>query len=64
MGDTPIKDILFKGMSGCSSNNCLVKKTEGVGTNSGCQCIHKRGLANILFSRASQIDKYLTKHKE
>ena len=58
MSETPIKDVLFKGLEGCGDNSCYVKRPEGMATNGGCRCIHNRSLQNILWSRAAQIDAY------
>jgi hypothetical protein len=58
-----IKDILFKGLKGCSDSSCVVKKPVGMATNGGCRCMNNRANNNILWSRASQIDDIIQRLK-
>jgi len=50
-----IKDKLYKGISGCSDHNCLIRKPEGMGTNGGCRCYGKRSAMQIILGRLKAI---------
>lgn len=53
-----VRDLLFKGMTGCSDHACLITgPKEGMGTNGGCRCLlnMSRSQLSILSSRLSQI---------
>lgn len=52
-----VRDVLFKGFTGCSNHDCVVQKRKGMGTNGSCHCLHNfsRGQLHTLKSRLSAI---------
>ena len=54
---TTIGEYLFKGISGCTDGNCIVKKPTGMHTNGGCKCLERlnRCSLSILSSRLQNI---------
>lgn len=52
----PLKELLFKGMTGCLSNDCIITDNS-TGTNSSCKCLlnMSRGQLAMLNSRLNQL---------
>lgn len=40
---------------GCSSNNCVMEKPKGVGTNGGCRCYENRSLMMRVTQRVNAV---------
>jgi hypothetical protein len=59
-GIMKVRDALFKGFTGCSNHNCIIRKPEGMGTNGSCKCLFdlSRSQLHILTSRLGQIADY------
>ena len=52
-----VRDVLFKGFSGCGNHYCVIDPPTGMGTNGPCHCIRNltRTQLSILTSRLMSV---------
>jgi hypothetical protein len=53
-----VRELLFRGFTGCTNFGCVIQEVKGVGTNGQCHCIDKlsRRQLQMLSGRISVIN--------